>query len=80
MDRRSWPWKKKSSDKAAVEKAVATLASAGAALPSSGSQAEQVCSSATINIFLLLLYSLYLDNFDKKHLFSLMVISVVFSF
>lgn len=41
MDRRSWPWKKKSSDKAAVEKAVATLASAGAALPSSGSQAEQ---------------------------------------
>lgn len=30
MDRRSWPWKKKSSDKAATEKVIATLESAGA--------------------------------------------------
>lgn len=33
MDRRSWPWKKKSSDKAAAEKAVAAIESAGSSLP-----------------------------------------------
>ncbi|GAB4852505.1 hypothetical protein Ancab_016719 [Ancistrocladus abbreviatus] len=39
MDRRSWPWKKKSSDKSAAEKAIATLDSAGlssASAPSHG--------------------------------------------
>lgn len=41
MDRRSWPWKKKSSDKSAAEKVIATLDSAGASLPSGGSQAEK---------------------------------------
>uniref|UniRef100_A0A5B7AF11 Putative filament-like plant protein 4 isoform X1 n=1 Tax=Davidia involucrata TaxID=16924 RepID=A0A5B7AF11_DAVIN len=41
MDRRSWPWKKKSSDKAAIEKAVAALDSAGASLASPGSQGDQ---------------------------------------
>ncbi|KAL2894819.1 Filament-like plant protein 4 [Bienertia sinuspersici] len=42
MERRGWPWKKKSSsDKSAAEKVIATLDSAGGALPSSGSQADK---------------------------------------
>nr|GMD98431.1 filament-like plant protein 4 [Ipomoea batatas] len=42
MDRRSWPWKKKSSDKASVEKAaVAILDSAAATTDSHGSQGDQ---------------------------------------
>ncbi|XP_057973435.1 filament-like plant protein 6 isoform X2 [Malania oleifera] len=41
MDRRSWPWKKKSSDKAAAEKAVTASDSAGASLVSAGSQVDQ---------------------------------------
>ncbi|KAK1362316.1 Filament-like plant protein 4 [Heracleum sosnowskyi] len=36
MDRRSWPWKKKSSDKSATEKVIATLESAGAPSSLSG--------------------------------------------
>lgn len=40
MDRRSWPWKKKSSDKAAAEKAAVAADAAAAALASAGSQAE----------------------------------------
>lgn len=50
MDRRSWPWKKKSSDKAAAEKAIATLESAGA--PSAGSQGDQVCSSTSLHDYI----------------------------
>ncbi|CAL5384762.1 unnamed protein product [Camellia sinensis] len=38
MDRRSWPWKKKSSDKSGAEKVVATLETAAA---SAGSQGDQ---------------------------------------
>ncbi|KAI4389608.1 hypothetical protein MLD38_001816 [Melastoma candidum] len=38
MDRRSWPWKKKSSDKSAVERAAALLDSANAALQVSQDQ------------------------------------------
>ncbi|KAE9456959.1 hypothetical protein C3L33_11131, partial [Rhododendron williamsianum] len=38
MDRRSWPWKKKSSDKAKTEKALATLESAGASIGYQGDQ------------------------------------------
>lgn len=46
MERRSWPWKRKSSDKAAaekaaVEKAVAILDTAGASLPPPKSQSDQ---------------------------------------
>ncbi|XP_021722550.1 filament-like plant protein 4 isoform X1 [Chenopodium quinoa] len=41
MDRRGWPWKKKSSEKSAAEKVIATLDSAGAALPSGGSQPDK---------------------------------------
>lgn len=41
MDRRSWPWKKKSSEKSAAEKVIATLDSAGASLASGGSQADK---------------------------------------
>ncbi|KAK1391193.1 filament-like plant protein 4 [Heracleum sosnowskyi] len=37
MDRRSWPWKKKSSDKSATEKVIATLESAGAPSDLAGS-------------------------------------------
>ncbi|XP_074286877.1 filament-like plant protein 4 [Silene latifolia] len=40
MERRSWPWKKKSSEKSAAEKAIATLDSAGGFLPSAGSQTQ----------------------------------------
>ncbi|KAL8135656.1 hypothetical protein AgCh_010337 [Apium graveolens] len=36
MDRRGWPWKKKSSDKAATEKVIATLESVGAPSSLSG--------------------------------------------
>lgn len=44
MDRRSWPWKKKSSDKAAVEKAAAvTIALASDPSDSTESQGDQVC-------------------------------------
>jgi hypothetical protein len=43
MDRRSWPWKKKSSDKAAVEKAAAASGIAGAA-----TQADQVNSLTSV--------------------------------
>ena len=42
MDRRSWPWKKKSSDKAAAERAAAAADAAAASLVSAGSQVE-VC-------------------------------------
>ncbi|XP_074273405.1 filament-like plant protein 4 isoform X2 [Silene latifolia] len=41
MDRKSWPWKKKSSEKSGAEKAIATLDSAGGSLPSAGSQADK---------------------------------------
>lgn len=41
MDRRSWPWKKKSSEKSAAEKVIATLDSAGSVLTSGGSQADK---------------------------------------
>ncbi|KAK3019803.1 hypothetical protein RJ639_043382 [Escallonia herrerae] len=41
MDRRSWPWKKKSSDKAAIEKAIAGSESGGAHSVSAGSQSDQ---------------------------------------
>lgn len=37
MDRRSWPWKKKSSDKAATEKVIATLEAAGSPSSLAGS-------------------------------------------
>jgi hypothetical protein len=47
MDRRSWPWKKKSSDKAAVEKAAAASNTAGAA-----NQADQV--NSLISVLLLM--------------------------
>ncbi|XP_047325005.1 filament-like plant protein 4 [Impatiens glandulifera] len=40
MDRRSWPWKKRS-DKSGTEKAVAVLEAAAGALSSTGSQSEQ---------------------------------------
>lgn len=40
----SWPWKKKSSDKAGVEKILAASDSAGISLPSAGSQGNQVSS------------------------------------
>ncbi|KAL1811602.1 hypothetical protein ACET3Z_021667 [Daucus carota] len=42
MDKRSWPWKKKSSDKANADKVVATSDSAGAATASSEPQGDQV--------------------------------------
>lgn len=42
MDRRSWPWKKKSSDKAAAEKAAAAADAAAASLASARPQGE-VC-------------------------------------
>lgn len=38
----SWPWKKKSSDKAAVEKVAAILDSAGATLTAAKPQDDQV--------------------------------------
>ncbi|KAL5847798.1 hypothetical protein ACOSQ3_011322 [Xanthoceras sorbifolium] len=41
MDRRSWPWKRKSSSDKAEKAAAALLDSAGVALPSAESQAEQ---------------------------------------
>ncbi|XP_062099235.1 filament-like plant protein 4 [Humulus lupulus] len=41
MDRRSWPWKKKSSDKAAAEKAAAAADAAAASLATVGSQNEE---------------------------------------
>lgn len=45
MDRRSWPWKKKSSDKSAAEKVIATLDSvAGASSASGGSHPDKVAS------------------------------------
>lgn len=40
MDRRSWPWKRKSSSEKAEKAAAALLDSAGVALP--GSQPDQV--------------------------------------
>ncbi|WOH00671.1 hypothetical protein DCAR_0520044 [Daucus carota subsp. sativus] len=45
MDRRSWPWKKKSSDKSATEKVIATLESAGA--PDLAGSAKQDNSKKT---------------------------------
>lgn len=42
MDRRGWPWKKKSSEKSAAEKVIATLDSAGPSLASGGSQTDKV--------------------------------------
>lgn len=44
----SWPWKKKSSDKAGAEKIVAALESAGVSLTSAGSQGNQVCSLTAV--------------------------------
>ncbi|KAL9225686.1 hypothetical protein vseg_001580 [Gypsophila vaccaria] len=44
MDRKNWPWKKKSSEKSSAEKAIATLDSAGgsvASVPSGGSQVDK---------------------------------------
>lgn len=44
MDRRSWPWKKKSSDKTASEKTAALIVeSASAPSDSAESKVEQVC-------------------------------------
>lgn len=47
MDKRSWPWKKKSSEKANADKVIAILDSSGAPTASSGTQGDQVCSSIT---------------------------------
>lgn len=41
MDKRSWPWKKKSSDKANADKLITTSESAGAPTVSSGTQGDQ---------------------------------------
>ncbi|GAB4839106.1 hypothetical protein Ancab_028634 [Ancistrocladus abbreviatus] len=41
MDRRSWPWKKKSSDKSAAEKAITTLDSAGVLSGSAASHSDK---------------------------------------
>ncbi|KAK9756588.1 hypothetical protein RND81_01G107900 [Saponaria officinalis] len=41
MDRKNWPWKKKSSEKSTAEKAIATLDSAGGSLPSGVSQTDK---------------------------------------
>lgn len=44
MDRRSWPWKKKSSDKAAEKAAAASAADPGTALSDTvGNSDEKVC-------------------------------------
>lgn len=45
MDRRSWPWKKKSSDKSGADKAVVVTESVSVPA-SAGSQGEKVCSLA----------------------------------
>lgn len=47
MDKRSWPWKKKSSDKTVAEKAAAASVSesTAAALSSAGNTVDQVCLS-----------------------------------
>lgn len=47
MDRRSWPWKKKSSDKAAAEKAAAALDTAVAA-----TLADQVNSLKSVTLIM----------------------------
>ena len=44
----SWPWKKKSSDKAGVEKILAASDAAAVSLPSAGSQGNQVCSLTAV--------------------------------
>lgn len=57
MDKRSWPWKKKSSDKANADKVVATSDSAGAATASSEPQ-DQVCpSNAYFKLLIVVLVS-----------------------
>lgn len=52
MDKRSWPWKKKSSDKTNADKIIEISESAGAPTASSGTQGDQVCSLAAIFFFL----------------------------
>lgn len=44
MDKRSWPWKKKSSDKANADKTIDTSESSSAPTASSGTQGDQVCA------------------------------------
>lgn len=48
MDKRSWPWKKKSSDKGNADKLISTSESAGAPTASPGTQGDQVCSLPAI--------------------------------
>lgn len=51
MDRRSWPWKKKSSDKTVAEKAAAaSVSESAAALSSAGNTVDQVCLSHLLYI------------------------------
>lgn len=52
MDKRSWPWKKKSSEKANADKTIATSESAGVPTASSETQADQVCSFTAFIYFL----------------------------
>lgn len=51
MDRRSWPWKKKSSSEKAEKAAAATLDSVLAASASAGSQGEQVWPLISVTQF-----------------------------
>lgn len=44
MERRTWPWKKKSSDKGTVDKTVAMPEVVAASLSSVASLGDQVCS------------------------------------
>lgn len=65
MDKRSWPWKKKSSDKANADKIIDTSESGGAPTASSGTQGDQVCSLAA---FFDSLTDLVFEFFDMKML------------
>jgi hypothetical protein len=75
MDRRSWPWKKKSSDKAAVEKAAAASNTAGAA-----NQADQV--NSLISVLLLMetvLFWIFFHLEDFLFFFHLSCLLVIYS-
>ena len=73
MDKRSWPWKKKSSDKSGVEKAVAASETAAASV---GSQAEHVCPS-TIWCHAMIYFTLFCSKTDylsKKNTIEKLII------
>lgn len=62
MDKRSWPWKKKSSEKQVAEKSLAIVSGIPTSPPNvAATQADQVCQYYCLQFFYLRLRACFLS-------------------